>query len=151
MMNYRKNVGMVILNQNDEIFAARRINTPKYLQMPQGGIDEYEKPEEAVYREMEEEIGTKNVELLQICEQWIQYEVPSTYRPEHWQGKYIGQNQKWFMFRFLGADNEINIHLEHAEFSSWLWATPQFLYENVIEFRKECYKKILTQFNLLRI
>ena len=112
---YRKCVGILVLNSHKEILVGRRIDHPSgFWQMPQGGIDENEIPEKAVWREMMEEIGTNNAKLIKTSKQWINYTIPKeTLATLPWGGKYIGQTQKWFAFKFLGDDSEINVGTEN--------------------------------------
>ena len=146
--NYRKCVGMMIINTQKEILVGRRLDHPSgYWQMPQGGIDENEKPEEAVWREMMEEIGTNNAKLSQISSQWIKYDIPQetlNYLP--WGKKYVGQTQKWFIFHFLGEDDEINVETQNPEFSEWRWMNHKELTENAVPFKRKVYKTILDEF-----
>ena len=148
---YRKCVGMMILNSNNEILVGRRIDHPSgFWQMPQGGIDENEDPEEAVWREMLEEIGTNNAKIIKISDQWIKYEIPEkTLKTLPWGEKYIGQQQKWFAFRFAGQDKEINIGTENPEFSEWKWAKINSIIDNIVPFKRHVYSKVLKEFKEL--
>ena len=149
---YRKCVGMMILNARNQILVGRRLDHPSgYWQMPQGGIDEDENPEEAVWREMDEEIGTNNAKLIKISDQWINYEIPrETLQTLPWGEKYIGQTQKWFAFRFTGEDIDINVGTENPEFSEWKWAKIDTIVDNIVPFKRNVYSKILKEFkNLL--
>ena len=148
---YRKCVGMMILNSNNEILVGRRIDHPSgFWQMPQGGIDENEDPEEAVWREMLEEIGTNNAKIIKISDQWIKYEIPEkTLKTLPWGEKYIGQQQKWFAFRFAGQDKEINVGTENPEFSEWKWAKINSIIDNIVPFKRLVYSKIIEEFNEL--
>ena len=149
---YRKCVGMMIFNQNKEVLVGRRIDHPSgFWQMPQGGIEDHEKPEEAVWREMMEEIGTNNAKLIKESSQWIQYNIPSdTLKTLPWGEKYIGQTQKWFAFEFNGKDNEINVGTENPEFSEWKWVKIDTIVDNIVPFKRDVYSKILKEFkNLL--
>ena len=148
---YRKCVGMMILNSNNEILVGRRIDHPSgFWQMPQGGIDENEDPEEAVWREMLEEIGTNNAKIIKISDQWIKYEIPEkTLKTLPWGKKYIGQQQKWFAFRFAGQDKEINIGTENPEFSEWKWAKINSIIDNIVPFKRHVYSKVLEEFKEL--
>ena len=148
---YRKCVGMMILNSNNEILVGRRIDHPSgFWQMPQGGIDENEDPEEAVWREMLEEIGTNNAKIIKISDQWIKYEIPEkTLKTLPWGKKYIGQQQKWFAFRFAGQDKEINISTENPEFSEWKWAKINSIIDNIVPFKRHVYSKVLKEFKEL--
>ena len=150
-LEYRKCVGMLILNEINEILVGRRIDHPSgFWQMPQGGIDNNEVPKEAVWREMMEEIGTNNAKLIYTSSQWLSYEIPKdTLKTLPWGNKYIGQTQKWFVFQFSGVDSEINVSTENPEFSEWKWANNKTLIENVVPFKKDLYKKILKEFKYI--
>jgi len=145
---YRKCVGIMILNDNNEILVGRRLDHPSgFWQMPQGGIDDNENPEEAVWREMMEEIGTNNAELIKMSSQWINYKIPQdTLDQLPWGKKYVGQTQKWFVFRFTGQESDINVETENPEFSEWKWAKPNSLVDNIVPFKRDVYKKILEEF-----
>ena len=145
---YRKCVGMMILNNNNEILVGKRMDHPSgFWQMPQGGIDKNEIPEEAVWREMMEEIGTNNAKMIKISSQWINYEIPrETLQTLPWGEKYIGQTQKWFAFRFTGEDIDINVGTENPEFSEWKWIEKKNILNNIVPFKKEVYIKILEEF-----
>ena len=145
---YRKCVGMMILNRDNKILVGKRMDHPSgHWQMPQGGIDENENPEEAVWREMYEEIGTKNAKMIKKSNHWINYEIPSeTLKTLPWGHKFIGQTQKWFAFSFEGLDEEINVSTENPEFSEWRWSNHNLLVENIVPFKRNTYKKILDEF-----
>ena len=147
--DYRPNVGMMIINQKKEIFVGKRIDHPSdFWQMPQGGIDAQEIPSIAALREMEEEVGIKEnkVELLTESQDWYYYSIPSDLAKTLWKGKYKGQRQKWFLYKFKGLDKDINIHTEHPEFSDYKWVTKDFLVPNIVPFKKEIYEKLLEEF-----
>jgi len=147
--DYRPNVGMMIINQKKEIFVGKRIDHPSdFWQMPQGGIDAQEIPSIAALREMEEEVGIKEnkVEILTESQDWYYYSIPKDLAKTLWKGKYKGQRQKWFLFKFKGADKDINIHTEHPEFSDYKWVTKDFLVPNIVPFKKEIYEKLLVEF-----
>ena len=145
---YRRCVGIMILNNNNEILVGKRLDHPSgHWQMPQGGIDENENPEEAVWREMQEEIGTNNAILIKESEQWINYKIPKeTLATLPWGHNYIGQTQKWFAFRFNGNESEINVGTENPEFSAWRWSQHNLLVENIVPFKRNTYEKILEEF-----
>ena len=147
--DYRPNVGMMIINQKKEIFVGKRIDHPSnFWQMPQGGIDAQEIPSIAALREMEEEVGIKKnkVDLLTESKDWYCYSIPSDLAKTLWKGKYKGQRQKWFLYKFKGAEKDINIHTEHPEFSDYKWVTKDFLVPNIVPFKKKIYEKLLLEF-----
>ena len=145
---YRRCVGMMILNSDNNILVGRRIDHPSgYWQMPQGGIDENENPEEAVWREMMEEIGTNKAKLITSSSQWINYDIPKeTLATLPWGKKYVGQTQKWFLFRFLGNDSDINVETNNPEFSEWKWARLNSIVDNIVPFKRKVYSLILNEF-----
>tara|TARA_B100000131_G_C17940375_1_gene542069 strand:- start:162 stop:629 length:468 start_codon:yes stop_codon:yes gene_type:complete len=149
--NYRRCVGMMILNNKNEILVGKRIDHPSgHWQMPQGGIDENEKPEEAVWREMQEEIGTNNATMIMESKKWINYKIPlKTLETLPWGHKYIGQTQKWFAFRFSGKEKEINVGTENPEFSEWKWSDNNLLVQNIVPFKRNTYEIILEEFKEL--
>ena len=121
---YRKNVGVMLVNSDDRVFVGRRIDMQgPHWQMPQGGIDPGESPEEAALRELEEETGVSR-DLVRIeaeNEGWLAYDLPLELLDKLWGGKYRGQEQKWFRMRFLGSDDQVNIETDHPEFAEWKW------------------------------
>ena len=148
---YRRCVGMMILNHKDEILVGRRLDHPSgYWQMPQGGIDKDEIAEEAVWREMMEEIGTNNANLIHKSSQWLNYEIPEdTLRTLPWGNIYVGQTQQWFVFRYTGNNSDINVATENPEFSEWKWINCKELITNAVPFKRNLYKKILEEFKKL--
>ena len=147
--DYRPNVGMMIINQKKEIFVGKRIDHPSnFWQMPQGGIDAQEIPSIAALREMDEEVGIKKnkVDLLTESKDWYYYSIPSDLAKTLWKGKYKGQRQKWFLYKFKGIEKDINIHTEHPEFSDYKWVTKDFLVPNIVPFKKKIYEKLLLEF-----
>ncbi len=148
---YRRCVGMMILNDKNEILVGRRIDHPSgYWQMPQGGIDNEEIPEEAVWREMMEEIGTNEVKLIQTSSKWFTYDIPEdTLKTLPWGKKYVGQTQRWFVFRFIGLDDTINIETKNPEFSEWKWTNYNSIVDNIVPFKRNLYKEVLKEFDKL--
>ena len=147
--DYRPNVGMMIINQDKEIFVGKRIDHPsEFWQMPQGGIDPKEKSEVAALREMEEEVGIKKnkVKLITQSKDWYYYSLPKDLSKTLWKGKYKGQRQKWFLYEFKGIEKDINIETSQPEFSDYKWVKPDFLVPNIVPFKKEIYKKLLNEF-----
>ena len=145
---YRRCVGMMILNNIKEILVGRRLDHPSgFWQMPQGGIDENENPEEAVWREMMEEIGTNKAKLLKVSSQWINYDIPSeTLKTLPWGHKYIGQTQKWFAFQFTGEENDVNVGTINPEFSEWKWTKINSIVDEIVPFKRDVYSVILEEF-----
>ncbi|HEU0071677.1 MAG TPA: RNA pyrophosphohydrolase [Alphaproteobacteria bacterium] len=144
---YRPCVGMMLLNARGEAFVARRIDMPSEAwQMPQGGIDEGEAPEVAVFREMREEIGTDKAEILGESATWHDYDLPTELLGKIWGGRYRGQRQKWFVLRFTGRDRDINILTEEPEFLAWKWAPVSQLPDLIVPFKRELYQKIVGEF-----
>ena len=139
----RSGVGIVVINKKNKVFVARRIDNPKnFWQMPQGGVDEGENFLNAAYRELEEETSIKSVELIQELEGTITYELPNHLLGIIWKGKYRGQKQKWFLMRFNGEDNEINIKTKNPEFLDWKWIEIDQLTEVVVDFKLHVYKEV---------
>ena len=140
---YRNGVGIVVLNNENKVFVAKRIDNPKnFWQMPQGGVDEGEDLLNAAYRELKEETSIFNVKLIKEIEDWTQYDLPSKLICIIWKGRYKGQKQKWFIFKFLGDDTEINIKTKNPEFLDWKWIEIGKITEIVVDFKKEVYQKV---------
>ncbi len=139
----RSGVGIVLLNKKNKIFVAKRIDNPKnYWQMPQGGIDGNEDYLSAALRELEEETSIKSVELLKEIDEFIAYELPKDLLGIIWKGKYRGQKQKWFVMRFTGQDQEINLKTKKPEFLEWKWVNPDKITDTVVDFKLNVYRKI---------
>ena len=146
----RNGVGIVVLNKDNKVFVAKRIDNPKnFWQMPQGGVDDGEDSLSAAYRELEEETSIKNVELIKEIDEMTSYELPKNLLGIIWKGKYRGQKQKWFVTRFLGKDSEINLNTKHQEFIDWKWINPRNLPEVIVDFKKNLYLNLLKEINLI--
>ena len=145
---YRSAAGMVVLNREGLVFVGKRIDqTQEAWQMPQGGIDEGEDAKTAAFRELEEEIGTRNMSLLREHPEWLLYDLPPHLVGIVWDGKYRGQRLKWLAFRFLGDDREINVATVHAEFSEWKWLKSADVLQRVVPFKREVYARALAAFS----
>ena len=139
----RRGVGIVVINKMNKVFVAKRIDNPKnFWQMPQGGVDDDEDYLTAAYRELEEETSIKNVELISELDGLISYNLPDRLLGIIWKGKYKGQTQKWFLMRYLGEDNEININTEKPEFLDWKWVDLKEITELVVDFKLHVYKEV---------
>ena len=139
----RSGVGIVLLNKQNKVFVAKRIDNPKnFWQMPQGGVDKGEDYLNAAYRELEEETGIKDVELIQEIDGIMTYELPSHLLGIIWKGKYKGQKQKWFLMRYLGNDKDINIKTDKPEFLEWKWLDLNLITEVVVDFKLHVYKEL---------
>ena len=140
---YRSGVGIVVLNKNNNVFVARRIDNPKnFWQMPQGGVDKNEDFLTAAFRELDEETSIKSVELIKELDGFITYNLPDHLLGIIWKGKYKGQTQKWFVMRFIGEDSEININTKHPEFLEWKWVELSEITKLVVNFKLDLYQEV---------
>ena len=139
----RSGVGIVVLNKDNKVFVAKRIDNPKdFWQMPQGGVDEGEDFLSAAYRELEEETNIKNVQLIKELDGMTTYELPKNLLGIIWKGKYRGQKQKWFLMKFLGNDDEINLKTNKPEFLDWKWVDLEMITKFVVDFKLHVYREI---------
>jgi putative (di)nucleoside polyphosphate hydrolase len=139
----RSGVGIVVLNKDNKIFVAQRIDNQKnFWQMPQGGVDKGEDYLAAAYRELEEETSIKSVGLIKEIDGLISYELPKNLLGIIWKGKFRGQEQKWFVMRFLGQDSEINIKTKNPEFCEWKWINLENITDLVVDFKLHVYENI---------
>ena len=139
----RDGVGIIVLNKENKIFVARRIDNPKnFWQMPQGGVDIGEDLLSAAYRELEEETSINKVELIKEIEGTLTYELPKHLLGIIWKGKYKGQKQKWFLMRYLGKDEDINIKTSKPEFLEWKWIDLEMITTVVVDFKLHVYKEL---------
>ena len=139
----RSGVGIVVLSKDNKVFVAKRIDNQKnFWQMPQGGVNEGEDYLAAAYRELEEETSINKVELIKTLNGLIVYELPKNLIGIIWKGRYRGQEQKWFVMRFLGKDSDINIKTKNPEFCEWKWIEIEKLTDHVVDFKLHVYKSI---------
>ena len=139
----RLGAGIVLLNHKNKVFVGKRIDNPaNSWQMPQGGVNQNENFLEAAKRELEEETGIKTVKIIKELNEWQAYDLPKNLLGKLWDGKYRGQKQKWFIMKFLGKNNEINIKTERPEFLDWKWIKPSDLPTVAVDFKLNIYKKM---------
>ena len=146
---YRRGIGVMLLNAEDKVFVGARIDNPEDAwQMPQGGIDADEDPWATALRELEEETGIapRLVERIACCPERLRYELPDEWRPRLWGGKWVGQEQDWFLARFLGQDRDVNIATAHPEFREWKWVPAEQLPDLIVPFKRELYRRLLRDF-----
>lgn len=144
---YRRGAGIVLVNPAGQIFLGERRGSLLHAwQMPQGGIDPGEKPPEAAWRELKEEVGTDHATLLAETANWYAYDLPETIARRSWKGRYRGQAQKWFLFRFDGDDGEIDLDAHEPEFATWRWAPPSEVLATAWEVKREIYRAVLAEF-----
>ena len=144
---YRRGVGVALINTRGRVFVAQRIDTNESAwQMPQGGINEGEKPHQAALRELHEEIGTNKARIIAVTRRWLRYDLPANLQKSTWGGKYSGQEQKWFLMEFLGTDADIDIATTHPEFSAWKWLPFEHLPYVIVGFKEGIYKQVLEVF-----
>ena len=142
----RLGVGIIVLNENNLVFVGKRKDNPvDKWQMPQGGLDDGEDFITAMRRELIEETSIKNIKILKEIQKMYQYELPKNLVGIIWKGKFRGQRQKWFITKFLGKDNEINLDTQHPEFIDWKWIDPRDLPSVIVDFKKELYLNLLKE------
>ena len=140
---FRNGVGIVVLNKDNKVFVAKRIDNPKnFWQMPQGGVDKGENYIDAAYRELKEETSIENVKLIKELDGLITYNLPQSLLGIIWKGKFKGQKQKWFLMKFLGTDNEIDIKTRNPEFLEWKWIDLERITDVVVDFKLHVYQEI---------
>jgi len=144
---YRPNVGIILVNQRNEVFWGKRIREHSW-QFPQGGIHRGETPEQAMYRELHEEVGLlpEHVRIIGRTRDWLRYEVPQNWVRREWRGHYRGQKQIWFLLRLIGKDTDVSLRAcEHPEFDAWRWHDFWIPLDTVIEFKRAVYQQALTE------
>ncbi len=141
---FRLGVGVVVLNKENKVFVGKRKDNPvNKWQMPQGGVDNGEDLVGAMKRELDEETGIKNIKILKEIDGWSKYELPDYLLGKIWKGKYRGQKQKWFVVKFLGSDNEINLETKNPEFIEWQWIDIDSLPGVIVDFKKKVYEGLI--------
>jgi putative (di)nucleoside polyphosphate hydrolase len=147
---YRPGIGIMLINRRGEVFVGRRSDVDgEAWQMPQGGIDPGEEPRDAVFRELKEEVGTDNAEILAEAADWLYYELPPRIAKQAWDGRWIGQKQKWFVLIFKGEDAEIDLTTHLPEFSAWRWVPVHELPKLAVSFKRQLYLSLLGQFSTI--
>ncbi len=142
---YRRGVGIMLLNHQNEVFVGQRADAQgDAWQMPQGGIDDDEQPREAAFRELKEEIGTDKAQIIAESKTWLRYDLPPDLR-QRWDNRWRGQQQKWFVMRFQGVDADINVATEHREFSAWKWVSIEHLPDLIVSFKRQLYLDLLQE------
>ncbi|MBC8793922.1 MAG: RNA pyrophosphohydrolase [Tagaea sp. CACIAM 22H2] len=145
LADYRPGVGLMLFDREGRVFVARRNDTPDAWQMPQGGIDEGEDPRAAALRELAEETGVTNAEIVGESEDWIAYDLPEDLRKKVWKGRYRGQRQKWYALRHLGTDKDIDLNAHEAEFDAWRWVELDALETLIVPFKRELYRRVVAE------
>jgi putative (di)nucleoside polyphosphate hydrolase len=144
---YRPCVGITLFNKEGLVFVGERLDNPGAWQMPQGGIDEGEDIDIAVFREMEEEIGTRNARILGMINEWIYYDIPARTAKRLWNNRYCGQRQKWVALEFTGSDSDIRLDaFTHPEFGSWKWVPIGALLDYAVPFKRDVYSRVMREF-----
>ncbi len=150
LLPMRSGVGIIVLNKKNKVFVGKRKDNPgDRWQMPQGGIDVGENYIDAMKRELIEETSIRNIKIIKQIDQTYQYQLPDNLIGIIWKGKFRGQKQKWFITRFLGNDNEININTKYPEFIDWKWIDPKMLPNVIVNFKKDLYLNLLKEINLV--
>ena len=148
----RMGVGIILLNDKNNIFVGKRIDNPNnFWQMPQGGVDGNEQAFEAAKRELEEETSIKSVKLVKELDFWLEYELPKNLLGKIWGGKYRGQKQKWFIMKFTGKIEEINVKTKNPEFLDWKWIESSKLTDIAVDFKIHVYKRLKKELEFLKL
>ena len=146
----RSGVGIIILNDKDQVFVGKRKDNPgNKWQMPQGGVEDGEDFLEAMKRELHEETNITSIKIIKEIKKIYEYELPKKLVGIIWKGKFRGQKQKWFIAKFTGYENEINLNTKHPEFIDWKWIDPEKLPDVIVKFKKDLYLKLLKEIKLV--
>ena len=146
----RLGVGIIVLNENNLVFVGKRKDNPvDKWQMPQGGLDDGEDFITAMRRELIEETSIKNIKIIKEIDRMFEYELPNNLVGIIWKGKFRGQKQKWFITKFLGKDNEVNLKTKYQEFIDWKWIEPKKLPDVIVNFKKDMYISLVKEINLV--
>ena len=146
--SYRKCVGAVIINENNEVLLCERIDSPNSWQMPQGGVEDNEEQRTAIFREILEEVGIKqeHLEIIACAPRSIKYDVPVTKLPSSWNNEYVGQDILFFLIKFSGNDSNINLNYSnHPEFKNFMWSSLDGVFERAIDFKRALYKNVISE------
>ena len=144
---FRIGVGIILINKKNKIFVGKRKDHPNNnkWQMPQGGVNAGEDYVAAMKRELQEETSVKSFEILKEFDDWTQYELPDYLKGKIWKGKFRGQKEKWFLLKFTGSDNEINLKTKYPEFIDWKWVNPEIIPNIIVDFKRKLYEELLTK------
>ncbi len=146
-LSYRPCVGITLFNQSKNVFVGERIDSPGAWQLPQGGIDDGETLEDAFFREMEEEIGTRKADIIAVMDKKLRYDLPPHLSRRLWNGRYIGQEQTWIAARFTGADHDIDLHVhDDPEFRAWQWVPLDDVPDLIVPFKRDTYREVVAYF-----
>ena len=146
----RLGVGIILLNNENNVFVGKRIDNPEnFWQMPQGGVDINENFLDAAKRELKEETNISSVQLIKEINKWLVYDLPQNLLGKVWKGKYRGQKQKWFIMKFSGKNEEINVKTKNPEFLDWKWVNPKELPNIAVKFKSDIYKEIIKELDYL--
>jgi putative (di)nucleoside polyphosphate hydrolase len=143
---YRKGVGIMLFNKSKNIFVGKRIDNQSAWQMPQGGVDDNESPLEAAKRELHEETGIHSIEIIKQSHKQYTYDLPGYLLGKLWKGKFKGQQQTWFLAKFLGENKEIDLQQKHPEFKEWKWVLIDELPDLIVPFKKALYQELVNEF-----